>query len=74
MVSEVSDVQAHSGDVCIADGEVVVITYLYEGLCLQAMVSEGTRVEGVCCEALGILLELREWQLIWNEITHRQTV
>ena len=65
---------AHSGDVWIEEGEVVVITQLYEGLCLQGVVSGGTRVEGECCEVLSSLLELREWQIIWNEITHRQTV
>ena len=34
VVSEVSDVQAHGGDVWIKEAEVVVITELYEGLCL----------------------------------------
>ena len=33
-VGEVSDVQAHSGDVCIEEVEMVVITELDERLCL----------------------------------------
>ena len=47
MVSEVSDVQAHSGDVWIEEVEVVVIAELYEGLCLQGVVSGVTRAEGM---------------------------
>ena len=33
-VSEMSDVQAYSGDIWIKEAEIVVITELYEGLCL----------------------------------------
>ena len=45
--SEMSDVQAHREDIWIKEAEVVVITELYEGLCLQCVVSGGTRAEGV---------------------------
>ena len=34
VVSEVNDVQAHAGDIWIKEAEVVVITELYERLCL----------------------------------------
>ena len=54
-----SDVQAHGGDVWIKDAEVVVITELYEGKCLQGVVSGGTRAEGMSGEVLGSLLKLR---------------
>ena len=63
MVSEVSDVQAQSGDVWIKEmeeTEVVVIAELYEGLYLQGVVSRGTRVEGMSGEVLDSLLKLRE--------------
>ena len=59
MVSEVSDEKAQSGDVWIEEAEVVVITELYEGLCLHSMISGGTRAEGMSGEVLGSLLELR---------------
>ena len=41
-MSEVSDVQAHSGDVWIEEVEMVVITELYEGLCQYGVASGGT--------------------------------
>ena len=59
MASGVSDVQAQSGDIWIEEVEVVVIVELYDGLCLQGVVSGGTRVEGVRGEVLGSLLKLR---------------
>ena len=58
-MSEVSDVQAQSGDVWIEEVAVVVIKELYEGLCLEGMVSGGTKAEGVSGEVLGSLLKLR---------------
>ena len=39
MVSEMSDGQVHSGDICIKEVEVVVMTELYEELCLYGMLS-----------------------------------
>ena len=57
--SEVGDIQAQSGDVWIKEAEVVVITELDEGLCLQGVVSGGTWGEGMSSEVLGRLLELR---------------
>ena len=54
-----SDVQAHGGDVWIEEVEVVVITKLYEGLCLEGVVAGGTRAEGVSGKMLGSLLKLR---------------
>ena len=54
-----SDVQAHGGDIWIEEVEVVVITELYEGLCLQDVVSGGTMAEGVSGEVFGSLLQLR---------------
>ena len=59
MVSEMSDVQAHGGDVWIKEAEVVVITKLYGRLGLHCVVSGGTRAEGVGGEMLGTLLKLR---------------
>ena len=59
MASEMSDVQAHGGDVWIKEVEIVVITELYERLGLQGVVSGCTRVEGVSGEMLGSLLKLR---------------
>ena len=41
-MSEVSDVQAQCGDVWIKEVEMVVITELDEGLCLQGLISGGT--------------------------------
>ena len=60
-VGEVDDVQAHGGDVWIEEVEAVVIVELYEGLCLQGVVSGGTGAESVLGEALSSLLQLREW-------------
>ena len=74
MVSEVGDVQMQSGDVWIEEAEVVVIAELYEGLSLMGMVSGGTRAESMSSKVLGNLLKLSEWQILWNEITHHQTV
>ena len=59
MASEMCDVQAHSGYIWIEEAKVVVIAERYEGLCLQGMISGGTRVEGMSSEVLGSLLELR---------------
>ena len=59
MASEVSDVQTQSGDVWIEEAAVVVITELYKGMCLQGVVSGGTRMEGVSGVVLGCLLMLR---------------
>ena len=59
MASEVSDVQAQSGDIWIKEAKMVVITDLYEGLGLQGVVPGGTRVEGMSVEVLGSLLKLR---------------
>ena len=69
-----SDVQAHSGDVWIEEVEVVVIAELYKGLGLQGVVSGGTRAESVLGEVLSSLMKLRQWQVLWNEITADQTV
>ena len=57
--SEMSDVQLHGGDIWIKEVEVVVITELYEGLCLEGVVSGGTWAEGVSDEVLRHLLKLR---------------
>ena len=73
-VGEVSDVQAHSGDVWIEEVEVVVIAELYEGLGLQGVVLGATRAESVLGEVLCSLMKLREWKVFWNEITADQTV
>ena len=56
---EMSDVQAHSGNIWIEKVEVVVITELYDRLCLQGVVSGGTWVEGMSSEVLRRLLKLR---------------
>ena len=72
-MGEVSDVQAHSGDIWIEEVEVVVIAELYEGLGLQGVVSGVTRAESGHGEVLSSLMKLREWQVLWNEITHHQT-
>ena len=55
-MSDVSDVHAQSGDVWIKEAEVVVIAELYEGLCLQGVVSGGARAEGMSGEVFGSLL------------------
>ena len=73
-VGEVTDVQAHSGDVWIKEVKVVVIAELYEQLGLQGVVSGGTRAERVQCEVVHSLMKLRQWQVLWNEITHHQTM
>ena len=54
-----SDVQAHGGHVWIKEMEVVVITEVYEGLCLEGVISGGTRAEGMSGKMLGSLLKLR---------------
>ena len=73
-MGEVSDVQAHSGNVWIKGVKVVVIAEVYEGLGLQGVVSGGASAEGMLGEVLNSLLKLREWQELWNEITDDQRV
>ena len=73
-VGEVGDVQAHGGDVWIDEMEVVVIAELYEGLGMQGVVLGGTRAENMLGEVLSSLLQVREWQELWNEITDDQRV
>ena len=60
LVGEVGDVQACGGDVWIKEVESVVIAELYEGLCLQGVVSGSTGVESMLGNALSSLLQLRE--------------
>ena len=58
-MSEVSDVQAQSGEVWIEEADVVVITELFEGLCLHGLVSGGARAEGMSGKVLGSLVKLK---------------
>ena len=51
--------QMRNGHVWIEEVEVVVITELYDGLCLEGVISGGTRAEGMSGEMLGSLLKLR---------------
>ena len=51
-----------------------MITELYEGLGMQGVVSGGTRAESMLGEVFSRLMKLREWQVLWNEITADPTV
>ena len=62
-MSEMSDAQAHGGNVRVEEVEVVVVTELEENIGLVGVVSTGARVESVVGQALGSPLQLMQGEM-----------